>query len=404
MLFRFSLFLTLLLLSSTASAVAQADSDAAATPEYPQLGVNSLEPLSYEYDVMVDENCDYHFTVEFSHNEDFPVGNGDTCVPGVNADFDGLPMLAGRYFWESYPSYVKEATDMDHLSLDYNPCGRKYYRIQRLHHSSIRPMPARLLIVTTHHRIGRPDLLFIATADPTGGFLSPHYDFHFYRVSPQYRAEEMTCEVIPGTPACNPVQTTASGKAFFALEETVPSSVEASQTADETNTTSQLVNMPPGFAYNVADAVINMGMHSFDPSAVPLSPEDWTDPSLVFVTHNSTVVCFEPMLPFHFAVGDEDHFYEEPTIQYVEKSIPTLPYQYDVSFDAATKVTTVNFFGKSNVCQADFNAAKSEYEASMMATEGDSNTQQAEDGASAFFGTATMAATFVLGYLASLMA
>ena len=90
------------------------------------LGINSFDELSYTEDIHVDENCDYHFTVNFTHNEAFPVGSEDTCVPAVTADFDGLPMLAGRWFWREYPEYIQKATGMNHLSLDYNPCGRKY--------------------------------------------------------------------------------------------------------------------------------------------------------------------------------------------------------------------------------------------------------------------------------------
>lgn len=92
---------------------------------YPQLGLNSLEPLSYEYDVSVDDECDYTFEISFEHNSNFDVGTAETCVGGALAEYDGLPMLAGRWMYEVYPDYVKEATGFDHLSLDYNPCGRK---------------------------------------------------------------------------------------------------------------------------------------------------------------------------------------------------------------------------------------------------------------------------------------
>jgi hypothetical protein len=122
MLFRSSLLALL-----SAASLAHVDAATDLQKKYPQLGINSLDELSYNFDVTVDENCDYHFTVDLSHNENFPIGGADTCVPGVNADdYDGLPMLAGRWFYEQYPDYVKEATGMDHLSLDFNPCGREY--------------------------------------------------------------------------------------------------------------------------------------------------------------------------------------------------------------------------------------------------------------------------------------
>lgn len=93
--------------------------------KFPELGVNSLDLLDYSYDVSVDENCDYTLTVNFSHNMDFTVGSESTCAPGVLSDYDGLPMFAGRYMYEGYPEYVEQATGFNHLSLDYNPCGRK---------------------------------------------------------------------------------------------------------------------------------------------------------------------------------------------------------------------------------------------------------------------------------------
>ena len=120
LLFRYAAFVALL----ATSALAHGDEDH--TEDYPMLGINSFDELSYTEDIHVDENCDYHFSVNFSHNEAFPVGTEDTCVPGVNADYDGLPMLAGRWFWHQYAPYIEEATGMNHLSLDYNPCGREY--------------------------------------------------------------------------------------------------------------------------------------------------------------------------------------------------------------------------------------------------------------------------------------
>lgn len=94
---------------------------------YPMLGKNSLEELSYDYTVTVDDDCNYEFKVSWLHNPTFPVGGPDTCLPSVTADYDGNSMLEGRWFYELYPEYVMKATDINHLSLDWNPCGRKSY-------------------------------------------------------------------------------------------------------------------------------------------------------------------------------------------------------------------------------------------------------------------------------------
>lgn len=94
---------------------------------YPFLGVNSLEVYDYKYDVTVDKNCDYTFQVKFEHVDAFDVGTAETCAPGVLSEYNPeIPILGTFYFYEVFPEYVKEATGFDHLSIDYNPCGRKY--------------------------------------------------------------------------------------------------------------------------------------------------------------------------------------------------------------------------------------------------------------------------------------
>lgn len=93
---------------------------------YPMLGKNSLRELSYEYNVTIDDDCNYNISVSFLHSPTFPVGGPDTCLPSVIAEYDGNSMLEGRWFYEEFPQYVQDAIDLNHLSLDYNPCGREY--------------------------------------------------------------------------------------------------------------------------------------------------------------------------------------------------------------------------------------------------------------------------------------
>lgn len=306
--------------------------------KYPMLGSNDLvEMLSYSYDVTVDDDCNYDFTVTFSHNPGLPVGSAETCVPDEISDFDGLPVLAGRAYYDLYPAYVEMATGFNHLSLDYNPCGH-----------------------------------------PAGGFLSPHYDMHFYLVSLEYRAEELVCTTIPGLPLCAPEQNTTNGMAFFDLETT--SSVDIARNTS-TGGGDVLLNMPAGFTSAAADAVIYMGMHSLDRQMMPETPHNWTEPTVVFGSHYE-VVFFEPMLPFSYVAGDQD-LSSEQEITYVEQTIPTLPVHLDVTYDAETKVTTVHFTGKSSMCKGEFDNAKEAY----MESSGGDSPSGAEDGASAAVGT-----------------
>ena len=89
---------------------------------------------------------------------------------------------------------------MDHISLDFNPCGHP----------------------------------------PADVFTVPHYDAHMYMVSPKARTC-MTCDIIPGKPVCNPEeQTTENGRALFHAATVQPSG--------------KIANMPDGFKshpYNV---------------------------------------------------------------------------------------------------------------------------------------------------------
>lgn len=292
-----------------------ADSDTPTEWEakYPMLGSNDLvDVLSYSYDVTVDNDCNYHFTVNFSHNQAFPVGSAETCVPGEVADFDGLPLLAGRAYYDLFPTYVEMATGFNHLSLDYNACGH-----------------------------------------PAGGFLSPHYDMHFYLVSLEYRAEELVCVTIPGLPLCASEQNTTNGEAFFEVE----TSVDVAR--NTTGSQGVALNMPASFTSAVSDAVIYMGMHNLDRALMPATPSNWTEPTVVIGSHYE-VVFFEPMLPFMYVAGDED-LSSEQDISYVEQTISTMPVNLEVIYDAEAKVTTVHFMGKSAMCKGEFDNAKEAY-------------------------------------------
>lgn len=93
---------------------------------YPMLGKNNLDELTDNYTLEVDDECNYNLTVSWLQNPEFPVGGPDTCLPSVIADYDGNSMLEARWFYQEYPQYVQDAIDINHLSLDWNPCGRKF--------------------------------------------------------------------------------------------------------------------------------------------------------------------------------------------------------------------------------------------------------------------------------------
>ena len=97
------------------------------TVDLTPLGTYDLSELDYSLDFALDENsCEYSLEVGFSHQSEFFVGSADTCRPGVNDPYDGRSVLEGRWRFQSFPSYIEASTGLDHVSIDYNPCGRKY--------------------------------------------------------------------------------------------------------------------------------------------------------------------------------------------------------------------------------------------------------------------------------------
>ena len=121
--------------------------------------------------------------VKFKHDDtlplpDDPAGQCDpTIVPPKIASTDGLPYYAGRWAYQTVPKYIKKAAGIDHISIDFNPCGHPPFNV----------------------------------------FTVPHYDFHIYKVDPEYRTC-MTCVQPIGAPICDPspdAQTTSNGLGEF---------------------------------------------------------------------------------------------------------------------------------------------------------------------------------------------
>lgn len=267
------------------------------------LGVNNWQRFygSVELAVTDDEtDCNFSLKYRFKHDDSLPMATGpDDCQPGVIAD-DGIPYVGSRWFYESLPSYMKEVTMVDHISLDFNPCGHP----------------------------------------PLNVFTVPHYDLHIYLISPEHRTC-MTCDMIPGAPICNPgFQATKNGKAFFNVATVQPSG--------------QLSNMPDGFNFGLYDIVPLMGGHNWNQATQPdLTVEKWSDPFWIMGTYDGTVSNYEPMIPLSFATGNEESYYKED-LEYVGQTIDQLPTRYTVMYDKISGFTTVTLEGKSAVCGKDY--------------------------------------------------
>ena len=145
-----------------------------------KLGATNLERFDYSVDMDVSDDCDYTVTIQMKHDPNLPIPDDPMtqCDPSSlppDIASDGIPYFAFRWRYESVPDHIRLATGIDHISLDFNPCGHP----------------------------------------PFGVFTIPHYDFHIYLESPEFR-QCMTCDKMPDTPACDlESQSTPSGNGEF---------------------------------------------------------------------------------------------------------------------------------------------------------------------------------------------
>lgn len=267
------------------------------------LGTPSLHRFDVDLDLKVDRTQHYTLTFSFKHDDSQPLPDNPAqqCDPAffppILAD-DGLPYYAFRWYWESVPSYVTAATNIDHISLDFNPCGHP----------------------------------------PVDLFTIPHYDMHVYRVSPEFRTC-MTCDIEPMDIVCaypkddseDVPQSTLSGFRFF---------------NPATMTNGKLSNMPDGFKLGLSSGVPYMGGHAWNFETEPASPQDWKDPIWIMGPYDGGMGDYEPMFPLSFVTGDQDNFYEE-SLSYVGQTIEELPTYYSVEYKPRNGYTSVTFKGKS---------------------------------------------------------
>ena len=267
------------------------------------LGQVGWERYGGKVDITVDEDCMYTWKAIFKHDESLPIPDDPAtqCDPSADAPelaADGLPYFAFRWHYVEVPDYFQAATRVNHLSLDFNPCGHP----------------------------------------PVDVFTAPHYDMHTYRVSPAKRTCMLCTTLGPASPICdymNP-QETESGQAFFA------------PISDD---------FPASFVNFETDAVIHMGGHAYDPAKQPASAAEWIEPVIVMGAYNGSNIFYEPMPPLSFVSGDVDHFWEEDIV-YANQKTENLATYSSVEYNATTGYTTMSFKGKSSICKEEFDALK----------------------------------------------
>lgn len=266
------------------------------------LGSDNVDRYSYSSSINISDNCDYTLDIKFKHDESLPIpSSGSQCDPSIVPPAiasDNLPYFAFRWAYESFSKKIKDATGLDHISIDFNPCGHP----------------------------------------PMDVFTIPHYDLHLYKVSPEFRTC-MTCDKIPGAPVCDPGgQSTSNGKAFLNVG-TIVAGPDAGK----------ISNFPDGFEFGVADMVPLMGTHSWDVSQAPINGNSWVEPVWVMGTYDGNVADVEPMIPLSFMTGNDDKSYEE-TLTYVGQTMNELPNKYHVSYDSESGFVTFSMEGQSSTC------------------------------------------------------
>eukprot|EP00979_Chaetoceros_neogracilis_P007873 scaffold1698_cov279-Chaetoceros_neogracile.AAC.32 len=291
----------LLLLSNLAALPATGTETCAAIQE---LGTPSLDRFNYTvsigsipFNLSIDADCEYTLKISFKHDETLPMASkpmtqcNPTITPPILAP-DDLPYFAFRWFYEKVPEDVAKVTGIDHISIDWNPCGHP----------------------------------------PVEKFGAPHYDLHIYRETPEFRTC-MTCTKVPDTPICDPApdsQTTNSGLVIGV----------------QCSATDQPSNMPADFVVGMSDMIPLMGGHAWNPSHEPDSVETWDTPVWLMGPYDGGIVDFEPMIPLKFIIGDTDHEYSESLV-YEGQTVDELPSSYSVNYDATTSKTTLVLVGSS---------------------------------------------------------
>lgn len=320
-----------------------------------ELGTPSLERYNYAIGMAVDGACAYEVKIVFKHDETLPLATNPpvqcdpSIVPPEFAD-DGLPYFGFRWSYEAVPAEIKDVTGIDHVSIDWAPCGHP----------------------------------------PIEKFGGPHYDVHIYRESPEYRTC-MTCTKPPGAPICDPTpgaQLTPNGEAFFNVAVDSPDALERAF-----NPLSQPANMPANFVVEMGGFVPLMGGHAWNPEQEPPSFVEWVDPIWIMGSYDFGIIDFEPMIPLTFMTGEDDKVFSE-SLLYEGQTISDLPSSYTVEYNATTKEVTISLSGVGT-CEAPEPAVVEESDDEEL--EGDSDMQ--ESGSASTLLTLAFSATSVIASL-----
>ncbi|CAJ1949239.1 unnamed protein product [Cylindrotheca closterium] len=292
------------------------------------LGENSFDRLRVGWALTVNEQCLYEFSLQFEHDETLPLGQdnfeGDCSISGGGNAADGKPIFDARSSWDRFPRYVWATTGFHHMSIDWYPCG-----------------------------------IFSGTAGQAGadGYSTAQYHFSFFRVTPEFRAETMTCDVtdqvvIPGEKVCKLEQdaTNDKGLGFYIF----PASITPVGVADKT----AIVNMPDGFKPPVyGTARPHVGFRAWDQTMTPFAPDQWKDLPAFMSTYAGDLAMFQPHVSYRQVSGDTSKFTANAQ-RYHSETLRSLPDSFSVHYDSKNGLIHYRMVGKSQLCKEKFESAK----------------------------------------------
>ena len=285
------------------------------------LGTAGLEKYNAAWDLTVDDDCNYEFTLQFDHANGNPTGPDSyqgQCSPNVNGQAsDGKRYHDKRTNWLQLPEFVERSTSFNHMDMSWVPCGKQ-------------PL----------------------------GFRQSRYDINFYLVSPQYRTL-MTCDTFETPAKCQYDQSSSRGRQHFV----VPVQHGNAQI---------IANVPTGFQPdpNEPNAFEHEGIilglqKPLNPNiendvGIPQIAADWERPTFEMSAFDGDIISWRAIIPFTFLNGgsaaDRGFSAEQ---DYNFKTERRLPDTYRVDFTEG--VSTVRLTGPSGLCGANFDAAKQEW-------------------------------------------
>jgi hypothetical protein len=286
------------------------------------LGSPSWNRLRPGWGLTVNDQCLYEFVFQFEHDDTLPIGSQnfenectfkDPTTKGPLIADDDLPYLEPRKFWEQFPDYVWATLGFNHLSIEWYPCGH------------------------------RPR-----------GYSKAQYGFSFFRVTPEFRAMAMTCDlhddeevIVPGEEVCIYQQESINGMGF----NIVPSHI-----LDRNN----VANMPASFNRPQLGngPVPHVGLRSWDQDNIPKTPGQWNDYTPVFMSsYAGDLAMWHAKAPYSRLSGSQDRFTSN-NYRYFEPTIDTLPDTHSWSYDAQSGMIQFTMVGKAGLCRGDYEKAQ----------------------------------------------